>query len=305
MAGEISIKRVSSLPTPKADSAIGKRIEDFVPSTSLQPKKVTEQPGGNGLVRMRHYWYDRDSDGFAETRVTFTVNRNGQDGAHPHTVDVEEGEKNTTLWATREDGVIDWQQVSEGRGRGSWFENILDQNRDGTADVLVQGYLGVSANRFEKTDAPTTPRTESASHAGPAVRTVSFPGLDAPSRIGQDISTLIPTSGLLSTKTYSAQEGASSFPQTHWKYDTRGNGQADCLVVKFIDRNNQVSSASVSFREAGAEVTYWADESGKINWEQRSKGREFRNFMDDDHNGTVDRDVRGQQGYVWPGSNTF
>ena len=88
--------------------------------------------------------------------MNYYLDRSGQQAAHPTSISVDRGDKATTLWATRGDGVIDWQQLNEGERRngsfqpGTPFENIVDQNKDGKADVLVQGYLGVAANRFEQ-----------------------------------------------------------------------------------------------------------------------------------------------------------
>jgi hypothetical protein len=124
-----------------------------LPAAGKQPTRVTDSIGGGGQASYRAYWY---SDGVAETRVSFDLDQTGKQAPHPTSINVDQGNQVTTLWATRGDGIIDWQQVDEGERRdgafqkGSWFENIIDERQSGKADVLVQGYLGLGGNRFEQ-----------------------------------------------------------------------------------------------------------------------------------------------------------
>lgn len=148
MPPDLTIKTVAALPQTRDPNNVGRKISDFLPRAGTQPTKVTESKEGGGNVPYRTYWY---SDSMSTTQVSYELDQQGQQAAQPFNVDINGSGKDVTYWATRGDGVIDWQQVSDSPGhQGSWFENLLDENRDGKADVLVQGYLGVGGNRFEQ-----------------------------------------------------------------------------------------------------------------------------------------------------------
>ncbi|MGQ0507715.1 MAG: hypothetical protein ACT4TC_20625 [Myxococcaceae bacterium] len=160
----ISIRKVGQLPSSRAPNLIGRQVEELLPPAGALPLRSSLQPGSRAV---KHLWFSTPG---GETRVTYPVEAGGTVSLRPTSVHRKEGGSSTSYWATQDTGAVYWQQTLEGSGAGAWFENILDENGDRHADVLVQGYLGGAATRFEQDPLlqPRAPRGPGLSNLTPA-----------------------------------------------------------------------------------------------------------------------------------------
>lgn len=147
----ISIQNVPVLPASLVKSRMGESIVETLPEVA--PAKTTKSGGGGGAgnVPYKTDHFDRDGDGRIDAHASYRL-VDGKAEATPFSVSLEDGDKRHHYWDTSRDGKVNWQQYSDGSGRGAYFENLMDENKDGATDVLVQGYLGVHSNRFQTRD---------------------------------------------------------------------------------------------------------------------------------------------------------
>jgi hypothetical protein len=117
---------------------IGRAIADFIPGSGAKLVEQLRSDDGSRVVTR----FDTDGDGTADVEVyqtptTTTVSKNERNG------------DNLLLWSNP-DGRINWTQYKGADGR---FENILDQDNDGTPDLLARGHLNVLTLRLTGADA--------------------------------------------------------------------------------------------------------------------------------------------------------
>ncbi|MBK8010735.1 MAG: hypothetical protein IPK13_05255 [Deltaproteobacteria bacterium] len=112
-------------------SLIGRRIRDFVPSTRPMAVITRDEASIEG--------FDTDAD----NKVDVEVSRSTRDGRTTVELYARNGDR-TLLWGDRQDRIC-WTQFTGEDGR---FENILDQDRDGTPDLVARGRHSILSLRL-------------------------------------------------------------------------------------------------------------------------------------------------------------
>jgi hypothetical protein len=140
-----TLKTVAVLPsTTLAESQIGRDIRALVPK-GPPSRSVVIDVDGNGRVPHRADHYDTDNDGAEDTTVIRALT-DGVASALPLAVTTTRGLRASAVYADGT-GRIHGQHETQ-HGREARFESLMDEDRDGAADVFISGKTMSDAIRF-------------------------------------------------------------------------------------------------------------------------------------------------------------
>lgn len=154
-----------------------------------------------------------------------------------------------------------------------------------------QNERSVDANSL--TDVRSRKRSSTGSEQG-------IPTQSPPSRIGRPISEFIPSE---STQLPSQPRQSLQDPrQSVTEYDRDGDGVVDLAVGRTFAstvHSNQPDNLSVHWNKDGADTVLWANEGGRVYWEQRTlPDGSFENSFDKNGDGAIDLLIRGRGRHV-------